>query len=158
MHDLKCQWTPQRSHLLRRPLTIESKKAPGIAWGLLLNCLNRDRPNFALKKAQFNALCGTLLFHTQHRLKRNYPSKSTSLGYDVTPECCQSATRCRLFSPLTVSVQKFAPRIASHTASVTSCVVAVPPTSGVITPSLQTFSTARIMRFTACPSPRCSSI
>jgi len=56
------------------------------------------------------------------------------------------------------SSQAFSMRMASQTASVTSCVVAFPPTSGVKTPSAQTFSTARIRRPAAFGSPRCSSI
>ncbi len=44
--------------------------------------------------------------------------------------------------------------IASTTASVTSLVVAVPPTSGVRMPAPVTFSTARISRTAASASPR----
>ena len=45
-----------------------------------------------------------------------------------------------------------------QTASVTCCVVAVPPRSGVSSPVAVTFSTARINRAAAAASPRCSSI
>ena len=54
--------------------------------------------------------------------------------------------------------QVFAPRTASMTASVTSCVVAAPPTSCVMMPAAQTCSTAAISRVAAAGSPRCSSI
>src|SRR5688572_18597871 len=54
--------------------------------------------------------------------------------------------------------QMFEPRMAWQTASVTSRVVAVPPTSGVSMPSAVTASTARINRAAASSSPRCSSI
>ena len=42
--------------------------------------------------------------------------------------------------------QRFMPRTASHTARVTSAVVALPPRSGVMMPAAQTCSTARISR------------
>src|ERR1700722_5648659 len=48
--------------------------------------------------------------------------------------------------------------MASTTASVTSFVVAVPPTSGVMMPAPVTFSTARISLAEASASPRWSSI
>src|SRR3984885_4456650 len=54
--------------------------------------------------------------------------------------------------------QRFMPRTASHTARVTSAVVALPPRSGVMMPAAQTCSTARISRSAAGFSPRCSSI
>ena len=48
----------------------------------------------------------------------------------------------------------FEPMIAWTTASVTSRVVAVPPTSGVRIPAPVTCSTARISRADASASPR----
>jgi hypothetical protein len=57
-----------------------------------------------------------------------------------------------------ISDYTFDPWIASITASVTSFVVALPPTSGVSTPAAHTFSTAAINRTAASFSPRCSSI
>ena len=56
--------------------------------------------------------------------------------------------------PVTPDTYSFDPRMASMTASVTSAVVALPPTSGVVMPAAQTSSTAFISRAEASASPR----
>ena len=63
---------------------------------------------------------------------------------------------CRSVGPAgkSSSAQTLELWIASTTALVTSFVVAVPPTSGVMIPAAQTFSTARISRAEASGSPR----
>src|SRR4051794_32043661 len=93
-----------------------------------------------IKKARFGFKRGSKIFWNPRRLPLR-PSPRKNGG---------GRRRCSDYT--------FDPWIASITASVTSFVVAVPPTSGVSTPAAHTFSTAAINRVSASFSPRCSSI
>ena len=110
------------------------------------------------------------LIHTRNQLalERLELGNGRSSGLGATPGdqnssdivcvgACRAAANLaslRLSSLSVANRQTLELWIASTTASVTSLVVAVPPTSGVRMPAPVTFSTARISRAEASASPR----